>query len=1582
MANNNRDVNLTIKARDEASKTFAALVDSLKEFVGSQEKLGNSAQKVDGLLGKLNQSAGALTKEIAGFAALGKAAQQLDSLSAAITRSENAFKRTKGSTSQLISDYGRTAEATRKLKEQADQAKAAFDRQSDALTVLKGRLDTLRNSKDPFDKLKTQYVRDEVRQLTEALKPLRKNMVEANAAVAASEAQQRKLRAAAVSSTLELGKQSVQLSGLKREAVQLTAAADPVRSALGGIALNQQALGERSAKTAEQLAKVTAELDRQQKSSRSAGGNLSGAAAVTAAYRNQVQAVRDARTAWKDAEAEATRLGQAMRQVAQPTQQMQASFLLAQTASRAARQEYEAQAGTLNRLKGVAAGTFAEFDKRAQAIQRGSVALQASNAAAFNAAAAETKLKSAINGTAAAQERSAQASAKQVSGLGRSLALQREALSLGQRLRGEILSLTASYVGLYAAINQIGSVVDAFQTLEAVQSRLNVVFNGNFERTGQEIKFLREEAIRLGISFGVLGDSYSKFAVAANSADFASENTRKIFTSVTEAARVNKISVENMQGVFLALEQMISKGKVTSEELRRQLGDRLPGAFNIFADALGMTTMELDAAMRKGEVFSSQTNLLAFAEELDKRFGKQLPSSLETLTTQIGKFQAILFDLKVQVAQAGFAEELRKALLDLNKALQSDDGKQAVQALSDALSLAVRGVVLLVKNFDLVILAAKAFIGLKLARYAVELYGSFGGLVTRLTETRTAFALIGTQAKLAFTQSLAFSRGASAGVLSFSGAAAVATGSVRALGVAVKGFIASFGPVGLAFAAISVIGEVVAGLYDPIDKSNTLLEVHEKIVQRVRDAYVEAQGDVTKWADKIKDLTAFEVQTAALEEMKRQAEAMANIKLPDENWFFIGTDLRAGLEDLRSAIKAFREGSISADEFRKKVSEVALENGGYTDDWIQSLLDASRTVEESKKRVKEYDEVLKAMSGTADDTSVSVLGLADAASEAQKAIDPAAFDAYGEALDKVKGLIPELGAELDRLKKQADLSGLVTELQKLGPLSKDTLDLIERAKSSIDVEFFSKNSGASSLERSVQLLKQFEGFKPSAYFDVNAYRAGYGSDTVTLSDGTIQKITQGMTVSQTDALRDLVRRIGEFQDVVKAQVGSERFNAFSAEQQAALTSIAYNYGSLPERIVEAVKTGSADQIATAVRGLKGDNGGINAGRREAEAQILAQSEGNLQASNLKIQQQKLAEQQKFNDSYDQYIGQIKYEIGNAKETERQQAINNALREQELAAKKAGIDLTDQQRAQIKQLAAEQYDAANAQKQAEEQVNQLVERRKLLMDQIEFYQSQGNSGMVDQLTGELSKTDSALRSAIDNAIKFWEAIGGADAQNKILVLENLKNQIQQTGTLAKISAKEINDDFINGASSAFDKFSEAVANGANVVDSLRDAFLSFAADFLRQIAQMIIQQALFNALGGSGGQGGVGGFIATAIGALFHTGGVVGSTNAPTRAISPAWFHKAVRYHEGGIAGLQPGEVPAILKKGEEVLTANDPRHVMNGGAAGGGQSNVRIVNAIDAPGFLQAALNTSQGEQLILNFLQANSVKAKGALGV
>jgi tape measure domain-containing protein len=96
-----------------------------------------------------------------------------------------------------------------------------------------------------------------------------------------------------------------------------------------------------------------------------------------------------------------------------------------------------------------------------------------------------------------------------------------------------------------------------------------------------------------------------------------------------------------------------------------------------------------------------------------------------------------------------------------------------------------------------------------------------------------------------------------------------------------------------------------------------------------------------------------------------------------------------------------------------------------------------------------------------------------------------------------------------------------------------------------------------------------------------------------------------------------------------------------------------------------------------------------------------------------------------------------------------------------------------------------------------------------------------------------------------------------------------------------------------------------------------------ADALGKVADKLLDIALNSMFEGNGlfggmGKGGLlGGFL---IPGILHKGGLAGHDGyGHGRAVSPSLFAGAKRYHRGGIAGLQPGEVPAILQRGEVVL---------------------------------------------------------------
>lgn len=412
---------------------------------------------------------------------------------------------------------------------------------------------------------------------------------------------------------------------------------------------------------------------------------------------------------------------------------------------------------------------------------------------------------------------------------------------------------------------------------------------------------------------------------------------------------------------------------------------------------------------------------------------------------------------------------------------------------------------------------------------------------------------------------------------------------------------------------------------------------------------------------------------------------------------------------------------------------------------------------------------------------------------------------------------------------------------------------------------------------------------------------------------------------------------------------------------------------------DASRTGATDENNGGAPGTVADKVNTQMEQHKARAEGLIAA-----YAGVVTEAEKLADaDERGAEAYDERISDMEFELSQAGLAEREAAIAEAVRS---AEKERGRQLTAEERADVERLAAATYDAANAErlkgeegKRLEQEINTLLERQAFLRQQIDYAQQTGDVSAAATAEAELAKVNEQLDAANAKALAFWQSMGGPEAEAAILALQRTQFELGKLDTRFLMTADQMNEFIANSATNAFTKFAEAIANGEDAAESLGIAFRQMAADILLQIGQMIVKQAIFNMISGMFGGKGLGGVIMGGVGKLFHSGGVVGSGSGPSRTIPVAAFAGAPRYHQGGIAGLKPGEVPSILKRGEEVLTEDDPRHVANGGGMSGSST---IINAIDAPSFVEEALKSSRGGKAILNYMRANPAAVRSALGV
>lgn len=165
------------------------------------------------------------------------------------------------------------------------------------------------------------------------------------------------------------------------------------------------------------------------------------------------------------------------------------------------------------------------------------------------------------------------------------------------------------------------------------------------------IQFLDDEINRLGLDMQSTYTGFKTFQGALMGTSLEGEKGRYIFESVSEAASVMKLSAEQTEGSFLALGQMISKGTVSAEELRGQLGERLPGAFQIFARSLGVSTAKLGDMLKKGEVMA-ETALPKFAAELKKTFSPGVAKSQNDFNANMNRFNNFILESKISLGNS------------------------------------------------------------------------------------------------------------------------------------------------------------------------------------------------------------------------------------------------------------------------------------------------------------------------------------------------------------------------------------------------------------------------------------------------------------------------------------------------------------------------------------------------------------------------------------------------------------------------------------------------------------------------------------------------------------------------------------------------------------------------------------------------------------------------------------------------------------------------------------------------------------------------------------------------------------------
>jgi tape measure domain-containing protein len=180
--------------------------------------------------------------------------------------------------------------------------------------------------------------------------------------------------------------------------------------------------------------------------------------------------------------------------------------------------------------------------------------------------------------------------------------------------------------------------------LDSVKASLESTM-GSTAAMNSALKALDSEAERTGINIGILRDNFKGFQASTSLSGVSLDSTWRMFTNLNTVITGLHLSADKANHVFLAMSQIFNKSKVQSEELVKQLGNLLPGAFASFAASMNIAPQELAKQMKAGTVFAKDT-MENFIQYMATKFTPAFNASIDNLNANTGRMQTSFVHLQ------------------------------------------------------------------------------------------------------------------------------------------------------------------------------------------------------------------------------------------------------------------------------------------------------------------------------------------------------------------------------------------------------------------------------------------------------------------------------------------------------------------------------------------------------------------------------------------------------------------------------------------------------------------------------------------------------------------------------------------------------------------------------------------------------------------------------------------------------------------------------------------------------------------------------------------------------------------------
>jgi len=264
----------------------------------------------------------------------------------------------------------------------------------------------------------------------------------------------------------------------------------------------------------------------------------------------------------------------------------------------------------------------------------------------------------------------------------------RDIAIIGASTRTVIHSLNDAFIGWTMGIVKSNAEIERMTVLMQGLSNATT-FEGKVLEAANEVDVLFEKAQRAPFAINELSNSFVKLKTAGLKDVMGNLN------SLTDAIANFGGNNETLHRATVAIQQMSSKGVVSMEELRQQLGEAVPSAIQSMAVGMEMSVGKLVEAISSGAVKAKPAIELMMLE-FEKSMAGSAERMMDTWNGMVSQLSTKWVMFQKKVGDAGFFDSAKDGLQGLIDILDTEEALLFAKNLGEGLDAVVRGSVNLV----------------------------------------------------------------------------------------------------------------------------------------------------------------------------------------------------------------------------------------------------------------------------------------------------------------------------------------------------------------------------------------------------------------------------------------------------------------------------------------------------------------------------------------------------------------------------------------------------------------------------------------------------------------------------------------------------------------------------------------------------------------------------------------------------------------------------------------------------------------------------------------------------------------------